>query len=248
MGKPKVKFDTRLESDPAKIAEIGKRKRFHPHDLNSFSPKSPRQEQFISAYYSQIPMILQSGSAGTGKTTIALYCAFSEVLDQSTPYQKVIAIRPPVASRDIGFLPGTEEEKGQPYEEAFEQVVNNLFKYNESYKHLKALNHLEYRMSNNLRGLTFDDCIMVIDEFQNLEEHELLTILTRAGSNCKIVICGDSKQDDLRGKKGQKSCHEYLRRLFDNMNPSFVTSIEYQIDDCLRNPLVKEILKADSEL
>lgn len=248
MAKAKKVFNTKNETDPSKVAELGNKKRFHPNDLISISPRNERQEQFFVSYYSQTPMIIQQGAAGTGKSTMAMYCAFSEVFDQSTVYDKVIVIRSAVASRDIGFLPGTEEDKAAPYEEPYVQISDELIKYNKPYDNLKALGYLEFRLSDKLRGLTFNDCVIVIDEVQNMERHELLTIITRAGYNCKILICGDSKQDDLCGKKGQKSCFKYLQDLTELMDQSFVDTITYTIDDCQRNPLVKEILKADAEL
>lgn len=248
MGKPKVKFDNKDEIDDAKISQLGNKKRFHPNDLVALTPRNPRQEQFFHDYYTQIPMIIQRGAAGTGKTTLAMYAAFTEVFDQSTPFDKLIIIRSPVATRDIGFLPGTEEDKAAPFEEAYVDVAQDIIRYNKPYNNLKALGYLQFRLSNNLRGLTFNDCVILIDEVQNLEQHELLTILTRGGRNCKIILCGDSKQDDLRGKKGQVSCFKYLENLTDIMSEEFTSTITYSIDDCQRNAFVKEVLRADAEL
>lgn len=248
MGKPKQKFDLAVESDPIKVHELGKKKRFHPHDLVSLRPQNPRQEQFLIDYYSQVPMILQYGAAGTGKTTMAMYAALSEVFDASTPYTQLHIIRSAVSCRDQGFLPGDLEEKSAPFEEPYDKAADDLLKYNNPYNNLKALGYITFRTTANLRGLNFEDAVVFIDEVQNFEREELLTVLTRGSHNTRILISGDSKQDDLRGRKGQVSGFGYLLELMDNMNQEMVSKVEYSIDDCLRSPLVKEILKADSGL
>ena len=243
MGKPKVKFQ--VEDN---IKEIGVRKRFNQKDLKPFTPKTEKQAQFLKAFYSQTPIILQVGSAGTGKSTVALYAALSEVFDED--YDKVVIVRSAVETRAIGFLPGTFEEKMIPYERPFIDIIENLISYSDSkktYNNLKSLGYLEFMLTTHIRGLTFDNCIMILDEIQNMDQQELLSVLTRAGNNTKIVMCGDSKQDDLFRQKF-KSGFMYLKQLINHMDKKYVETIVYDIDDIVRSGLVKEILIADSKI
>jgi predicted ribonuclease YlaK len=245
MGKPRVKFQAEDN-----VKEIGVRKRFTPKDLKAFTPKTKKQAQFLDAFYSQVPIILQVGSAGTGKSMVALYAALSEVFDAATPYEKVVIVRSAVETRAIGFLPGFLEEKTEPFERPFVDLVERLINYSDpkkTYNNLKSLGYLEFMLTTHIRGLTFDNCIYVIEEAQNCDQQEILSVLTRVGDNSKIVICGDSKQDDLFRQKF-KSGFSYLQQLATNMRPGYIETIEYTIDDIVRSGLVKEILIADSKI
>lgn len=245
MGKPKVKF--KVEDN---VKEIGVRKRFTPKDLKPFTPKTEKQAQFLKAFYSQTPIILQVGSAGTGKSMVALYAALSEVFDDATPYERVVIVRSAVETRAIGFLPGTFEEKMIPYERPFIDIIENLISYSDAkktYNNLKSLGYLEFMLTTHIRGLTFDNCIYLIEEAQNMDQQEMLSVLTRAGNNTKIVLCGDSKQDDLFRQKF-KSGFMYLKQLINHMDEKYVETIVYDIDDIVRSGLVKEILIADSKI
>lgn len=243
MGRPKAKFETTEEN----IRELGNRKKFHPKDLRSFRPKTKKQEQFLQSYYTQIPMILQAGSAGTGKSMIALYAALSEVLDEGTEYKKIIIIRSAVETRKVGFLPGDLEEKMEPFERPYKDIIDTLLPYAKSYENLKALGYMEFMLSTHIRGLTFDNAVIVVDEIQNMDQSEILSVLTRIGLNSRLVLCGDAKQDDLFREK-IKSGFSYLNNLFSRIDPKYRDVIEYGVDDILRSDLVKQILIADSKL
>lgn len=243
MGRPKTKFET----TEGNIRELGNRKKFHPKDLTSFQPKSKKQEQYLNSYYTQIPLILQSGAAGTGKSTIALYSGLSEVLDEGTEYKKIILIRSAVETRSIGFLPGDLEEKMEPYERPYKDIVNQILPYANSYNNLKALGYLEFMLSTHIRGLTFDNAVIIVDEIQNMDQPEILSVLTRIGINSRMVLCGDSKQDDLFRQRF-KSGFSYLKELFEGIDIEYRDVVEYGIDDILRSDLVKQILIADSRI
>jgi phosphate starvation-inducible PhoH-like protein len=243
MGKPKLKFET----TDADIRMLGNRKKFHTKDLISFQPKTKKQEQFFNSYYTQIPLILQSGSAGTGKSTVALYAALSEVLDEGIEYKKIILIRSAVETRSIGFLPGDLDEKMEPYERPYKDIVDYLLPYANSYNNLKALGYLEFMLSTHIRGLTFDNAVIIVDEVQNMDQPELLSVMTRIGVSSKMILCGDNKQDDLFRQKF-KSGFDYLEKLFKGIDTKYRDIVHYSIDDILRSDLVREILIADSKL
>ena len=245
MAKPKQKFDTSGENDHEKIRSIGNRKKFHPHDLISISPLTENQKEFFYAYNSNVPMILQSGCAGTGKTFLALYSALHQVFDPSTPYEKVCIFRSAVDSRKIGFLPGSEDDKGSAYETPYQQIAADVMKFNNPYPMLKSLGYLEFHLTSHKRGTTFDNTIFLLDEIQNFDSGELMTILTRCGENSRIILCGDSKQNDLERYR-EKSSFGYLQKLINNMPYDSTAIIKYTVDDVVRSGLVKDILIADS--
>jgi len=223
-------------------------KDFSPHHLVTLQPKTTPQEQFIQSYYEQIPMIFQVGSAGTGKTALALYCALSEVLDKGTVYDKIIIIRSAVQARDIGFLKGTEEEKNEVYEAPYKALCDELlaFKSN-NYDNLKAKHLLEFHNTSFLRGMTFDNAIIIADEFQSMTYHELATICTRVGINSRILFCGDFKQSDLH-KRGDKSGFHQLMAVIDRMPSEMVDTVRYMPQDIIRSGIVKEFLIAEESL
>lgn len=235
----KIKFDA--GDNP----ELANRKKFTTKDLVSFSVKTEGQRNFLKSFYSQIPFIIQKGYPGTGKSTIALYAAFSEVFDEMTPYDKVVIVRSAVQTRAIGFMPGNEEEKTEPYEKPYKNITSDIIKYKNPYNNLKALNYLEFMLTTHIRGLTFDRCIMILDEVQNMDSHEIFSVLTRAGEQCKIIVCGDKRQDDLFRQK-EVSGFDYVNKLSSKMKNYDV--VEYTIDDIVRSDLCKEIIIADSLL
>lgn len=220
-------------------------KKFSVHDLISLQAKTSPQEQFIKSFYNQIPVILQIGSAGTGKTMVAMYCALSEIFDNQTPYERLIIIRSAVQTRDIGFLKGSEEEKNESYEEPYENICDDImnFKTN-NYENLKSKNLIHFRNSSFLRGLTWDNAIIIADECQSMTYHELSTIMTRVGINSKIIFCGDIKQNDLH-KKGDVSGLLQFMDVVDKMPSDMVDLVRYFPCDIVRSGIAKEFLLAE---
>jgi phosphate starvation-inducible PhoH-like protein len=243
MGKRKQKFEISPNEPKENIVQLGKRKRFHPQDLVSFAPKTERQKEFLHAYYSETPIIIQTGCAGTGKTLTSLYAAMSDVVNRDSVYERLIIIRSAVEARQQGFLPGSQEEKDEPYEEPYRAILDSIFKFNECYDNLKSLGYVEFRTTGYLRGVTFDNAIVYIDEVQNMDFKEIETIISRLGVNSKIILSGDTKQNDL-WRKRETSGLGKLKRVFDQMPMESVADIEYQIDDIVRSGLVKEFIRA----
>lgn len=245
MGKPKRKFNVNEES-PDNITQIAKKK-FHIHDLTSISPKNERQKQFFKEVENDTPMVMLAGHAGTGKTFIALWSALYQVFDPSTPYDKVLIVRSAVESRKIGFLPGNIEEKSEAYEDPYKQVVSQVVKYKTAYDNLKALGLLEFKLTSHLRGTTFDNTIVVVDECQNADADELVTICTRIGYNSKIILCGDGNQDDL-ARQREKSGMGYIEKVMLNLPYGDAPVIRFTLDDIVRSGFVRNFLIAASKV
>ena len=165
--------------------------------LTKVHPLTKNQERTFEEYNKGQHLIL-SGSAGTGKTFIGMYLAFTELVKEKSCYNKIIIIRSAVPSRDLGFVPGTLEEKAKIYTEPYIQIVNELFGRGDSWHILKNNKEIiEFQTTSFLRGLTFSNCIILLGEFQSATFHEIDSVLTRVGENCKFILCGDYKQNDL---------------------------------------------------
>ena len=187
------------------------------------------------------------GAAGTGKTFVTLYNAIKDVLDDSTPYERIYIVRSLVATREIGFLPGDYEDKSDIYQVPYKHMVKYMFQmpsdadFEMLYGNLKSQDTIKFWSTSFLRGTTLDHSIILVDEFQNLNFHELDSIITRVGENSKIMFCGDATQSDLvktNDKNGIVDFMNILRKM-----PSF-DIIEFGIDDIVRSGLVKEYIVA----
>lgn len=237
------KFNTQGEGDDIS-RELGNRKRFSVHDLINVKPLNGRQEDFIEAYYSDVPMILATGVSGSAKSFLSMYCALSDVFDSSTEFDKIIVVRSATPSREIGFLKGTEAEKAEPFEMPYKSLSSELMpRYRDAYSHLKSLGYLEFHLTSHLRGLTWNNAIVIFDEFQSATFHEVNTVITRLGDNSRIILAGDINQNDLTKKNDQTGFHKIMESL-DRMPEDSVAHIHYEPKDCVRSGLVRDWLLA----
>tara|TARA_B100000795_G_C22794781_1_gene438811 strand:+ start:1413 stop:2126 length:714 start_codon:yes stop_codon:yes gene_type:complete len=185
------------------------------------------------------------GAAGTGKTFISLYLALQEVLDLKNKAEKVILVRSLIPTREIGFLPGDEEDKAALYQVPYQNMVRFMFQmpsdqaFNNLYDRLKGQGSLYFLSTSFLRGLTFDNSIIIVDECQNLNFHELDTIITRVGQDSKIVFCGDFGQSDLQRQNEKNGLHDFLR-ILEEMEEFNCT--EFNIGDIVRSGFVRSYL------
>ena len=185
------------------------------------------------------------GSAGTGKTFISLYLALNDVFDLKKPYDKVVLVRSLIPTREIGFLPGDEEDKAALYQVPYQNMVQFMFEqpneqaFNNLYDRLKGQGSLYFLSTSFLRGLTFDNSIIIVDECQNLNFHELDTIITRVGQDSKIVFCGDFDQTDLLKQNERNGLHDFLR-ILEEMEEFNVT--EFTLGDIVRSGFVRSYL------
>jgi predicted ribonuclease YlaK len=185
------------------------------------------------------------GAAGTGKTFISLYLALKDVLDLKSSYDKVVLVRSLIPTREIGFLPGDEEDKGLLYQVPYQNMVQFMFEmpneqqFNTLYDRLKGQGTLFFLSTSFLRGLTFDNTIIIVDECQNLNFHELDTIITRVGQDSKIVFCGDFDQTDLVKQNERNGLYDFLR-ILEEMEEFNCT--EFTIGDIVRSGFVRSYL------
>ena len=185
------------------------------------------------------------GSAGTGKTFISLYLALNDVFDLKKPYDRVVLVRSLIPTREIGFLPGDEEDKAALYQVPYQNMVQFMFEqpneqaFNNLYDRLKGQGSLFFLSTSFLRGLTFDNSIIIVDECQNLNFHELDTIITRVGKDSKIVFCGDFDQTDLLKQNEKNGLHDFLR-ILEEMEEFNVT--EFTLGDIVRSGFVRSYL------
>lgn len=203
-------------------------------------PITEAQRAAFDAWNEDYNLMLH-GIAGTGKTFLALYFALSETFKKNTPHKKVFIVRSTVPTRDQGFMPGSKTQKEAVYEEPYGPICNTIFGRGDAYQILKQRNLIEFRSTSFLRGATFDDCIIVVDEMQNMSGGELHTVMTRVGQNCKIIFAGDIKQDDLTSKRfNEESGIKDFMKIISNMDE--FDFIEFFADDIVRSDLVKSYI------
>ena len=185
------------------------------------------------------------GCAGTGKTFVSLYLALQDVLDLKNPADKVILVRSLIPTREIGFLPGDEEDKSALYQLPYQNMVRFMFKmpneqsFNNLYDKLKSQGSLYFLSTSFLRGLTFDNAIIIVDECQNMNFHELDTIITRVGQDSKIMFCGDFAQSDLVRNNEKNGLHDFMT-ILEEMKEFNCT--EFTIGDIVRSGFVRNYL------
>ena len=218
--------------------------------LVDIEPLNDNQKNLFKSYKDGKHLVAY-GCAGTGKTFISLYNAVKDVLNESTPYEHIYLVRSLVATREIGFLPGDHEDKADIYQIPYKNMVKYMFQmpsdadFEMLYGNLKSQDSIKFWSTSFLRGTTLDNSIVIVDEFQNLNFHELDSIITRVGENTRIVFCGDASQSDLIKTNDRNGIVDFMNIL--RKMPSF-DIIEFGIDDIVRSGLVKEYLTAKIEI
>jgi phosphate starvation-inducible protein PhoH len=217
--------------------------------LLDIDPLTDNQRKLFDAY-AEGKHLVAYGCAGTGKTFITLYNALREVLDERTPYEKIYLVRSLVATREIGFLPGSYEDKSDIYQIPYKNMVKYMFQmpsdaeFEMLYGNLKSQETIKFWSTSFLRGTTLDNSIVIVDEFQNCTAHELDSIITRVGENSKIMFCGDATQSDLQKSNDRNGIVDFMNIL--RKMPS-IDIIEFSVDDIVRSGLVKEYIIAKLE-
>jgi predicted ribonuclease YlaK len=218
--------------------------------LLDIDPLTDNQENLFKSYDDGKHLVAY-GAAGTGKTFITLYNALKDVLDERSPYDKIYIVRSLVATREIGFLPGDHEDKSSLYQIPYKNMVKYMFQMPDDasfemlYGNLKTQGTISFWSTSFIRGTTLDNAIIIVDEFQNLNFHELDSIITRVGENSKIMFCGDATQSDLLKTNEKNGIIDFMRIL--RVMPSF-DIIEFGIEDIVRSGLVKEYIIAKTQL
>jgi predicted ribonuclease YlaK len=218
--------------------------------LLDIDPLTDNQRKLFDAY-AKGKHLVAYGCAGTGKTFITLYNALKDVLDERSPYERIYLVRSLVATREIGFLPGSHEDKADIYQIPYKNMVKYMFQmpsdadFEMLYGNLKAQETIKFWSTSFIRGTTLDNSIIIVDEFANLNGHELDSIITRVGENSRICFCGDATQSDLIRTSERNGIIDFMSII--RKMPSF-DIIEFGIDDVCRSGLVKEYLLAKNEL
>ena len=230
--------------------QMKRKKPINADMLRDIEPLTENQQKLFESY-SNNKNIIAYGAAGTGKTFITLFNALCDVLDTSTPYEKIYIVRSLVSTREIGFLPGDHEDKSFLYQIPYKNMVKYMFElpsaadFEMLYGNLKAQETISFWSTSFIRGTTFDRAIILVDEFQNLNFHELDSIMTRVGENTKIMFCGDATQSDLIKQNVRNGIVDFMRVL---RLMASVDIIEFGVEDIVRSGLVKEFILAKMEL
>jgi predicted ribonuclease YlaK len=223
---------------------MAKAKDIRIDNMVTVSPVTDNQKIAFKDYKDGKNLFLY-GAAGTGKTFITLYMALQEALRNETKYDCVYIVRSAVPTREIGFLPGDEEDKTALFQVPYQNMVKFMFEqpneqaFNLLYDRLKNQGSLMFLTTSFLRGITLDNAIIIVDEAQNLNFHELDTIITRVGMDSKIMFCGDFFQSDLQ-KHSEKEGIKHFMSILRGMK-SF-SNIEFTLGDIVRSGMVKEYL------
>ena len=204
----------------------------------SLAEIEPLTKNQLIAFESDKNLLLH-GIAGTGKTFISCYLAFDDMV--KGVYNNLVIIRSAVPTRDIGFLPGTEKEKASVYEEPYKEIALELFQRGDAYEILKTKGLVHFMTTSFVRGITLKETVIIIDECQNMTFHELDSIITRVGTNCRVIFCGDFRQSDLK-TNGLESFMEILK------NMGSFDFIDFEIKDIVRSEFVKDYIIAKTEL
>jgi len=207
-------------------------------DLYQYEPQTESQKKAYDAWDDGENLVL-AGSAGTGKTFVALYLALEAVLERETPYDKVIIVRSVVPTRDMGYLPGTVEEKKEVFETPYKAICNELFNDHASYNKLINNHQIEFITTSFIRGLTIDNAIIIVDEMQNLNFHELDSVITRVGNNCRIIFSGDYHQSDFKDENERNGLQRFLRIIEQLRNFSVIT---YGWQDIVRSDFLRDYI------
>lgn len=210
--------------------------------IKPITPLTANQKKAFTEYKHKNLML--HGTAGTGKTFVAVYLALNDILNHQL-YDKLVIIRSVVPSRDIGFLPGSTKEKIKVYEAPYQTICSELFDRGDAYEILKNKQQIEFISTSFIRGITLNNCVVIIDECQNLIWSEISTALTRIGQNCKVILCGDTKQSDLTEKTGKNDLLKLIAVCKTVNNFAF---IQMTRNDIVRSGFVKDFIIACEDL
>ncbi len=227
-----------------KAKRLRKKKPINSEMMVDIKPLTPSQEKVFD-YWNDNKNLFMYGAAGTGKTFVALYLALNEVLKNDSPYEKVYIVRSLVSTREIGFLPGDHEDKSYLYQIPYTNMVRYMFEMPDDnsfemlYGNLKAQETISFWSTSFIRGTTLDRAIVIVDECQNLNFHELDSIITRVGEDTRIIFCGDANQTDLVKTNERNGIHNFMNilRLMNEFG-----MVEFGVEDIVRSGLIRSYL------
>ena len=230
--------------------QVKRKKPINSELLLNIEPLTENQRNLF-ALYDEGKHLVAHGVAGSGKTFLCLFKALQDVLNEYTPYEKIYIVRSLVPTREFGFLPGSHEDKSSLYQIPYKNMVKYMFQmpsdadFEMLYGNLKSQETISFWSTSFIRGTTLDNCIIIVDELENLNFHELDSIITRVGENTKILFCGDASQSDLVRLNEKNGVIDFMKII--RSMPSFGI-VEFGVDDVIRSGLIKEYLIAKMEL
>jgi len=230
--------------------QVKRKKPINSELLLNIEPLTENQRNLFTLY-DEGKHLVAHGVAGSGKTFLCLFKALQDVLNEHTPYEKIYIVRSLVPTREIGFLPGSHEDKSSLYQIPYKNMVKYMFQmpsdadFEMLYGNLKSQETISFWSTSFIRGTTLDNCIIIVDELENLNFHELDSIITRVGENTKILFCGDASQSDLVRLNEKNGVIDFMKII--RAMPSFGI-VEFGVDDVIRSGLIKEYLIAKMEL
>lgn len=236
----KLAYDNSLDFLPHKK----ERRRRMPNSkeflkVRHITPMTWAQQNMIEAF-ARGANVVAVGSAGTGKSFIASYLALNQLFTKQV--EKIVVVRSAVPTRDMGHLPGTLQEKSEVYTIPYKQIFNDLCENGTAWDILTKKNMVEFITTSYVRGITLENAVVIVDEFQSMTAHELYSVLTRTGSGTRLIICGDTKQTDLDGRR-EKSCYDWFVGVAQKM-PNWFDITNFMQSDIVRSDFVKALIMA----
>ena len=224
-----------LRQSDQKVVNIQEKINFN---LKRIEPLTDNQKLSFEAYNQNRNLMLH-GIAGTGKSFISLYLALNQVLSENSQYRKIVIVRSVVPTRDMGFLPGNNKEKAKVYEAPYYAICSELFGRSDAYEYLKNRNIIDFISTSFIRGITLNDSIVIVDEIANLTGHELDSVITRIGKNCKVIFCGDFRQSDFTKDQEKNGLMDFMKIIKRMRSFEFV---DFQKEDIVRSSMVKNYI------
>jgi len=207
-------------------------------DLLQYEPMTVNQEKAFKSWDNGDHLILM-GSAGTGKTFVAMYLGLETILDKDEAQDKLVIIRSMVPTRDIGYLPGDKHEKEEAFLAPYKSIATELFADKGSYGKLCTNKQLEFHSTSHIRGITIDDAVIIVDEMQNLNFHELDSVITRVGRNCRVIFSGDYLQTDFKYDDEKNGIYEFMR-IIERLNDFNI--VHFGWEDIVRSDFVRDYI------
>lgn len=226
------------------MAKRNSKSRVSLNEIETIEPITDNQSKAFK-HWADGNHLIMSGSAGTGKTFMGLYFALKAMMENPLLYHRVMIIRSLVATRDSGHLPGTKEEKEEPYKLPYKNLCDEIFGYEGAYAKLESSKQLQFETTSYIRGTTFDNCIIVVDEMQNMNFHELDSVITRVGLDCRIIFAGDYRQTDFRWADEKEGILKFLE-IVDQMR--FFRRVDFGWHDIVRSDFVRDYIMTKEQL
>ena len=208
------------------------------HDeIYQYEPLTENQRKAFDAWADGDHLAL-IGTAGTGKTFLAMYLAL-ELITDKVPEEKIVVFRSVVPTRDMGYLPGSVEEKKEVFETPYKNIVTELVGGDQPYKRITHTHQLEFMTTSYVRGITIDNAVVIVDEMQNMNFHELDSVMTRIGENCRVIFCGDYLQSDFK-EGGEREGILKFMRIVEQLKD--FTTITFNWDDIVRSDFLRDYI------